>query len=166
MMLLFGLSYGSILMAANWVIAAANIAGSSLDLLGTAAEARTSRTFGRINDELTRQQIAIASSADANARIRATGNLISAQRAALGASGVMGGRTARLLEARVRINAGREQRQANQSRVFRDTASRLGRIQNRSAARTQVWRSAQDLFVTALGERQNPAGNPGVAGDG
>lgn len=166
MMLLFGLSYGSTLMAANWVIAAANIAGSSLDLINAASDAATSRTFGRINDTLTRQQIAIASQADANARVRATGNLISAQRAALGASGVMGGRTARLLEARVRINAGREQRQANQSRIFKDTASRLNRIQNRSAARTQVWRAAQDLFVTALGAGNNPAGSPGAAGNG
>lgn len=153
-------------MAANWVIAAAQMAGSGLDLISAASDAANSRTFGRINDQLTRQQIAIASAADQNARLRAMGNLISTQRAALGASGVAGGRTARLLEARVRINAAREQRQANQSRVFQETASRLGRIQNRIQARSQVWRAGQDLLLTGLNAFDNPAGSPGAAGGG
>jgi len=153
-------------MSANWVVAAANIGGSLADLFGAASDAATSRTFGRINDQLTQQQIAIASEADAAARVRATGNLISSQRAALGASGVAGGRTQRLLEARARINASREQRQANQSRAFSEAASRLGRIQNRTQARGQVFKAANSFAADLLTMGSNPAGNPGVAGNG
>ena len=153
-------------MSANWVVAAGQMGGSLADLFGTLSDSATSRTFGRINDELTRQQIAIASEADAAARVRATGNLISSQRAALGASGVAGGRTQRLLEARVRINASREQRQANQSRAFAEASSRLGRIQNRIQARGQAFKAVGKFATDLLSMGASPAGNPGAAGNG
>ncbi|MFO7858074.1 MAG: hypothetical protein R6V11_04045, partial [Ectothiorhodospiraceae bacterium] len=112
----------------------------------------------------------IASEADANARIRATQSLISAQRAGLGASGVAGGRTSRLLEARARINASREQRQANQSRIFADTSSRLNRIAGRAGARRRVFTAANDLLTAGIGAGQDldllpSANSPGPAGE-
>ena len=135
---------------AGFSAGATDLAASTLDLISVLGQAHFSRKIGGINDRMTREQIRIASSADAAARVRGTANLISAQRGGMGAAGVGGGRTARLLEARARINAGREQRQADQSRVFGELSSRLERIQNRTQARSGVFKAsgqvAADLF--------------------
>lgn len=157
-------------MSGNWVVSAKNFAESDegnllmqgLQFAGTLANSAFQRELGGINDRFTRMQNRMASAADANARIRATQGLISAQRAGLGASGVAGGRTSRLLEARARINASREQKQANQSRILSDTASRINRIAGRAQARQRVFVAANDLLASAL----NPtgAGSPGAAG--
>lgn len=157
-------------MSANWVVAAKDFAASPqgqaasglAGLFGSIVGADVARTFGGINDKFTRRQNSIASAADANARIRATQGLISAQRAGLGASGIAGGRTSRLLEARARINASREQSQANQSRIFADTASRLNRIAGRTQAKRSVFVAANDLLASSLSG--GGAGSPGAAG--
>lgn len=157
-------------MSANWVVAAKDFATSGEGaaglggLFGSIVGADVARTFGGINDKFTRMQNRIASAADANARIRATQGLISAQRAGLGASGIAGGRTSRLLEARARINASREQSQANQSRIFADTASRLNRIAGRTQARRSVFVAANDLLAQAASAGTGGAGSPGAAG--
>lgn len=165
-------------MSADWVTAAAQFVktsgsdmfsaetgGSLASFVGTAFGAKLNRSLMDIEDRMARRQIRIASQADANARIRATQNLISAQRAALGASGVMGGRTARLLEAQARITAGRQQLQADQSRLFAETASRLQRTVGRFQSRLPVIKAGQDLLAAALSGGASP-GSPGAAGGG
>lgn len=159
-------------MSANWVVAAQNFASSDagqaagglLGMFGPITNSRLQRELGGINDEFTRMQNRIASAADANARVRATQGLISAQRAGLGASGVAGGRTSRLLEARARINASREQRQADQSRIFADTASRLNRIAGRAGPRRGVFVAANDLLASVASNVMSGMGSPGAAG--
>src|SRR6056297_88491 len=147
-------------MSANWVVAAKewsqqnpgsmDLLGATLGFANTLSGSLFSRAMGGINDRMTREQIKMASEADANARIRATQGLISSQRAALGASGIAGGRTARLIEARTRINANREQRQADQSATFATAASRINRVVNRAEARSAAWKGGQDLLVAGL----------------
>ena len=148
-------------MSANWVVAAkewaqqnpgaVDLLGSGLGFASTLSGSLFSRSIGGINDRMTREQIKLASEADANARIRATQGLISSQRAALGASGIAGGRTARLIEARTRINANREQRQADQSATFATASSRINRAVNRASARSAAFQGGQDLLLAGLG---------------
>lgn len=150
-------------MSANWVTAASQFAGQmnvdvlnaetggmALEAIGTAFTGKLQRSLIDMSDRMTRRQIRMASRFDANQRIRATQNLISAQRAGLGASGVMGGRTARLLEAQARIVSGRQQMQANLSRIQAETASRVNRIVGRQQSRLPLIKAGQDLLASMV----------------
>ncbi|TVR96492.1 MAG: hypothetical protein EA406_11825 [Rhodospirillales bacterium] len=137
------------------------MAGSTVNLLSTLGQSRFESASARATGRLERRQIAMASEFDAQARIRSTGSLISAQRAALGASGVMGGRTSRLLETQARIRAGREQMQADASRVLQESSSMMNERARRTAARVNTFRAAANLFASGVETYNFMQGLPG-----
>lgn len=95
---------------------------------------------------------------ESRARQEAFAQTQGAQRAALYAAGVGGGRTARLLEARSRTQYSRAQSEADISARMGTQASRTKRQREQSAlrmgARQAIQQSSLDLFGNLLGSAQ------------
>lgn len=135
-------------MSSAWVVAAAQMASSALDLFSTRARAKSQRRVAGAIGRIERTQIAEESYWSSQQRLRQTGALVSAQRARLASSGVAGGRTTRLLEAQARMASSREQAQADIGAAYKRESSRFRESQQRASASASVARSTLNLLAT------------------
>lgn len=135
-----------------------------IDMAGVMADSKVTRSHAGVAGRLERRQIAEMSRFDSQARIRQTGALVGAQKAALAASGVAGGRTARLLEAQARMTASRQQEQADMQTALGMTASRLRQQQIRGAAKMRNIKARTNVLQTDLQSAANMGGLMGGFG--
>lgn len=149
-------------MSAAWILFGAqqgvNLLGS-LSSLGTsraaAAAARgQAQTFGALE----RFQIARVGREDAVDRQNRLASALGSQRAALGAAGVSGGRTAQLLEARSLLNAQQDQTRANLRNLTATQASLVreqGAVRGASAVSSQAGlQFGADIFGQLVSAQQ------------
>lgn len=133
-----------------WVIAAAQFGASMIDMFNTRSIANYESKSAELKGKFERSQIKFGSYIETQERLRRTDSLLGAQRARLGAAGVAGGRTARLLDAQVRMAAGREQMQAQTREGYAIAASRSEEAQSKVAAAQKKAQASLDLLSSGL----------------
>lgn len=134
-------------MSAQFALLAAQ---AGMDLFQTAMDTSIAKTAARVQGRYERSKIKLASRQQAEDRNDYLVSVLGAQRSALAASGVGGGRTARLLDAQA-------QRKASRARMYADIQTSDSLIQSRLREKTSVLsakramnRATMDMFASIL----------------
>jgi hypothetical protein len=104
-----------------------------------------------VSGELERAQIRRQAQQSATDRQRALAEAIGSQRAAMGAAGVAGGRTARLMEAKSRLRAQEAQHREDLETQSRLAASQYGQRAASKRARERVSAAQTQSYLDFLG---------------
>lgn len=133
-----------------WVMGAVTFGAS---LLGH-EEQKDSAKFGKrlsgAAERINRRVIEIRAREDTEDRQRRLQSTLSSQRAAMGAMGIAGGRTARLFELQARSAAGREQFAADIATTTQLAQSQLRQLGSIADFSAQVAQSQVDLLTTGI----------------
>lgn len=145
-----------------WVLFAAqqgvNLLAASSQVAAAGEAAGSAYRQSIIGGEMERLQLERQARQSAEDRQRALASALGSQRAAMGAAGVAGGRTARLLEARSRLRAQEAQQREDLATQTRLQASRYrqGAEERRinTQLRSRLQQSGLGLFGSLLGGAQ------------
>lgn len=140
-----------------------------LNLLNARNERRMAdqdRRMGRTMDRLRQTMITRQARVDTSERLERFRSATGSQRAAIGAMGIVGGRTARLFEQQAQRTFRQAQDSADMQQSMQRSQSRIQRFQQASQARARAAQSRINMFSAAVnfGDQLNTIHEQGQVG--